>query len=72
MAPLEIKPYAEFEKRERFDTLLVEISTLFINLPVDQIDSKISKTPCAVSVNFSILTAPHSGKSLNKSPGHCS
>ena len=41
MAPLESKPYAEFDNQSRFETLLAEISTLFISLPVDQVDSKI-------------------------------
>ncbi|MDX2511860.1 MAG: hypothetical protein QNK25_07405 [Desulfobacterales bacterium] len=41
MAPLEIKPYAELDKKLRFETLLNEISTFFINLPIDRIDSEI-------------------------------
>jgi hypothetical protein len=41
MAQLEIKPYSELEEPLRFERLLAEISTLFINLPADQIDSEI-------------------------------
>ena len=41
MDPLEIKHFAEIDKQLRFETLLAEISTLFINLPADQIDGKI-------------------------------
>lgn len=41
MAPFETKPQAEPDKQLRFEALLVEISTLFINLPVDRIDSEI-------------------------------
>ncbi len=41
MAPLEIKPHAEFDKQLRFERLLAEISTFFINLPADRIDSEI-------------------------------
>jgi transcriptional regulator with GAF, ATPase, and Fis domain len=41
MTPLKIKPHSERDKQLRLVTLLAEISTLFINLPVDQIDSKI-------------------------------
>jgi len=36
-----IKPHSDQDITSRFGTLLVEISTLFINLPIDQIDSKI-------------------------------
>jgi len=41
MTPLEIKPYTELDKQLRFETLLAEISTLFINLPAEQIDGEI-------------------------------
>jgi hypothetical protein len=41
MAPLEIKPYSELDKPLRFEMVLAEISTLFINLPADRIDSEI-------------------------------
>jgi formate dehydrogenase accessory protein FdhE len=41
MASLEIKTYTEFDKQLRFQMLLAEISTLFINLPADRIDSEI-------------------------------
>jgi PAS domain S-box-containing protein len=41
MAPLEIKPQAEIGEPLRFETLLAEISTFFINLPADRIDSEI-------------------------------
>ena len=38
MSQLETKPLEELEEQLRFETLLVEISTHFINLPFDQID----------------------------------
>jgi hypothetical protein len=41
MAQLEIKPYAEPGEQLRFEMLLAEISTFFINLPADRIDSEI-------------------------------
>jgi signal transduction histidine kinase len=41
MAPLEIKPHAKLDKQLRFERLLAEISTFFINLPTDRIDSEI-------------------------------
>jgi PAS domain S-box-containing protein len=41
MAPLEIKPYAERDKKLQFATLLNEISTFFINLPIDRIDGEV-------------------------------
>ena len=41
MTPLEIKPYTELDKQLRFETLLAEISTLFINLPAEHIDGEI-------------------------------
>jgi two-component system, NarL family, sensor kinase len=41
MAPLEIKPHAKLDKQLRFERLLAEISTFFINLPADRIDSEI-------------------------------
>jgi len=41
MAPLEIKPHAKLDKPLRFEMVLAEISTLFINLPADRIDSEI-------------------------------
>ena len=41
MAQLEIKPNAEPGERLRFEMQLAEISTFFINLPVDRIDSEI-------------------------------
>lgn len=41
MAPLEIKSYSELDKPLRFEMVLAEISTLFINLPADRIDSEI-------------------------------
>lgn len=40
MVPLDIKTGVKLDKQQ-LDSLLVEISTLFINLPVDQINSKI-------------------------------
>ena len=48
MPPLEIKPNVKIDKQVRFETLLVEISTLFISLSVDQIDSKIEDTQCRI------------------------
>jgi len=41
MAPLEIKPYSELDRPLRFEMVLAEISTLFINLPAERIDSEI-------------------------------
>jgi hypothetical protein len=41
MATSEIKPYAELDKPLRFEMVLSEISTLFINLPADRIDREI-------------------------------
>ena len=41
MAPFEINPHAEVDKLFRFEALLVDISTLFINLPADRIDGEI-------------------------------
>jgi formate hydrogenlyase transcriptional activator len=41
MAPLEIKPNAKIDTPIRFEMVLAEISTLFINLPADRIDSEI-------------------------------
>ena len=41
MAQLEIKPHAGLEERSRFEMQLAEISTFFINLPADRIDSEI-------------------------------
>ena len=41
MTPLQIKPHSEQGKKFQFETLLAEISTLFINLPAERIDSEI-------------------------------
>lgn len=41
MAQLEIKPHAGLDERSRFEMQLAEISTFFINLPADRIDSEI-------------------------------
>ena len=41
MDTLKIIPYAGLAEESRFETLLAEISTLFINLSADQIDSEI-------------------------------
>jgi hypothetical protein len=41
MAPLEIQSHTKLDKPLRFEMLLAEISTLFINLPVDRINSEI-------------------------------
>ena len=43
MVPLEIKPSTGNAWQLRFEDLLVDISTIFINLPFDQIDSKIEE-----------------------------
>jgi len=43
MAQLEAKPYSELEESLRFERLVAEISTFFINLPADQIDGEIEK-----------------------------
>jgi formate hydrogenlyase transcriptional activator len=49
MAPSEIKTYTEFDKQLRFQMLLVEISTLFINLPADRIDIAIEDAQHSIS-----------------------
>ena len=41
MASLEFKPQTEIDERLQFERLLAEISTFFINLPTDRIDSEI-------------------------------
>ena len=41
MVRLKNKPHAELDKPLRFERLLAEISTFFINLPADRIDSEI-------------------------------
>ena len=41
MAQLEIKPHAKLDKPLQFEMLLTEISTFFIDLPADRIDSEI-------------------------------
>lgn len=41
MASLEIKQHAQLNEQLRFETLLAEISTFFINLPADRIDNEI-------------------------------
>ncbi len=41
MAQSGMKPHEELDKLLPFERLLTEISTLFINLPADQIDSEI-------------------------------
>ncbi|MBU1232886.1 MAG: sigma 54-interacting transcriptional regulator [Proteobacteria bacterium] len=41
MAPFENIPYSELSNKSQFETLLAEISTLFISLPADQISRKI-------------------------------
>ena len=38
---MEFKPQTEIDERLRFERLLAEISTFFINLPTDRIDSEI-------------------------------
>jgi transcriptional regulator with GAF, ATPase, and Fis domain len=43
MADLEVRTHTEVEKLARFERLLAEISTLFINLPAERIDSEINK-----------------------------
>jgi formate hydrogenlyase transcriptional activator len=49
MAPLEIKTYTEFDKQLRFQMLLAEISTLFINLPAGKIDIAIENAQHSIS-----------------------
>ena len=49
MAPLEIKTYTEFDKQLRFQMLLAEISTLFINLPAGRIDIAIEDAQHSIS-----------------------
>ncbi len=41
MTPLKIKPHAKLDQQLRFERLLAEISTFFINLPADLIDGEI-------------------------------
>jgi len=41
MTQLEIKAHAKLDRQLRFEMLLTEISTFFINLPTDRIDSEI-------------------------------
>lgn len=43
MNPSKIKPLEERDKQMGFEELLINISTLFISLPADQIDSKIEE-----------------------------
>jgi len=59
--------HTELAERLRFETLLVEISGRFVNVPADQVDSEIEGAN-ASSANSSTLIAPHSGKSLRKNP----
>jgi formate hydrogenlyase transcriptional activator len=48
MGPLKIQPNAELESQLRFKTLLTEISTFFIHLPADKIDSHIENAQAQV------------------------
>ncbi|MBE0583141.1 MAG: hypothetical protein IH612_05190, partial [Desulfofustis sp.] len=48
MVALKRKSYAELDRQLRFESLLVEISTLFINLPADEIDSRIEEVQCRI------------------------
>jgi PAS domain S-box-containing protein len=54
MSQLETKPLAELEERLLFETLLVEISTHFINLPADQIDQSIEAAQRSICEYFRI------------------
>jgi len=44
MASIESRPHAELDEQLRFEILLSEISTFFINLPADRIDREIIST----------------------------
>ena len=48
MATLKIQPNAQLESQLRFKTLLTEISTFFIDLPADKIDSRIENAQAQV------------------------
>ena len=54
MSQLEAKPLAELEEQLRFETLLIEISTHFINLPADQIDYAIEAAQRRICEYFGI------------------
>jgi hypothetical protein len=66
MAPLEIKPHAEIDKPIRFERLLAEMSTFFINLPADRIDSEIEAAQGRVcrflDIDRSTLWQVHEGE----------
>ncbi len=48
MEPLKIQPNTQLESHLRFKTLLTEISTFFIHLPADKIDSQIENAQAQV------------------------
>ena len=66
MAPLEIEPHAEIDKPIRFERLLAEMSTFFINLPADRIDSEIEAAQRRVcrflDIDRSTLWQVHEGE----------
>ena len=52
------------------ETLLVDMSARFVNLPADRIDSEIEDAQRRICELW-ILTAPRFGKSLRESQGRC-
>lgn len=54
MSELETKPRAELDERLRFETLLIEISTHFINLPSEQIGQSIETAQRRICKFFGI------------------
>lgn len=68
MAPSEIKPHADLNKHLRFETLLAEISTLFINLPAEEIDSEIEAAQSRIC-EFLDLDRSTLSQVLEKEPG---
>ena len=61
MSALETKLHEELDERLRFETMLVEISTHFINLPSDRIDQSIEDFHSEESVNSSASIVLQSG-----------
>jgi long-subunit fatty acid transport protein len=49
----------ELEERLRFETLLAEISTNFINLPADQVDSDNMGSPTSLTKNLDFKDTWH-------------
>jgi len=68
MSELETKLISEIEKQLRFETLLAEISTHFINLPADRIDHEIEAAQRRISEFFGIDRSTI-WQQLNHEPG---